>query len=195
MMRVLVGCEYSGAVRDAFIAAGHDAVSVDLVPSEVPGPHIVGSVVDQLDGGWDLGVFFPPCTYLACVSAPALSRSPARVAELERAAEFFRLCLNAPIPFVAVENPQMLMRAQRLIGEPARQYVEPYWFGHPFTKKTGLWLRNLPQLVPTDLVDPSASWVLQNRSPRERSRTFWGLASAMATQWTNPVPDHPVPLF
>lgn len=194
-MRVLVGCEYSGAVRDAFIAAGHDAVSVDILPSESPGPHIQGSVLDHLEGGWDMGIFFPPCTYLSRVSAPRLAENPDRFAELELAAEFFRLCLDAPIRFVAVENPVMLMTAQRLIGVPATQFVEPYFFGHPFTKKTGLWLRNLPQLEPSHLVEPADSWVKVNRSQHLRSRTFSGLAAAMASQWSQPIPSHPLPLF
>lgn len=196
-LRVLVGCEMSGRVRDAFIAAGHDAVSCDIVPSvSDSGPHIVGDVREVLHDGWDLGIFHPPCTYLAKVSAPALSRDPERKRHLIKAVDFFLDCLNAPIPRVAVENPGMLGVAMRLIGERPAQWIEPHQFGHPFTKKTGLWLRNLPPLNPTDLVEPShGSWTERARRAADRSLTFPGIASAMADQWPAAVSASPAPLF
>lgn len=195
MMRVLVGCEYSGRVRDAFIAAGHDAVSCDVLPSESPGPHIQGDVRDVLGAGWDLAVFHPPCTYLAKISAVHLARNPSRQQQLVEAVAFFLDCLNAPIPHVAVENPLMLGRAMRLIGERPAQWIEPYQFGAPYTKRTGLWLRNLQPLLPTDPVKPVASWTDVARSAHARSLTFTGIAEAMAAQWSQPIPAHPVPMF
>ncbi len=194
-MRVLVGCEYSGRVRDAFIAAGHEAISCDILPTERPGPHIQGDVRDQLDAGWDLGIFHPPCTYLAKVSAAALSSNPARYAQLVDAVQLFLDCLNAPITHVAVENPGMLRAAMTLIGERPAQWIEPYQFGHPYAKKTGLWLRNLQPLRATQVVQPRASWTEVHRDAATRSKTFEGVAYAMAAQWSQPAPIMPAPLF
>ena len=193
-MRVLVGCEFSGHVRDAFIAVGHDAVSCDLVASKRPGPHLIGDVREFLGDGWDLGIFHPPCTYLSRVSAPRLAQDPSRMVKLLEGVALFRELLSAPIPCVAVENPVMLDVAQRLIGERASQFIEPFEHGHPFTKHTGLWLRNLPELVPTHLVAPVSSWVGLHRRVDRRNETFTGIASAMAAQWPG-VASSPVPLF
>jgi len=179
---VLVGCEESGAVRDAFAAAGHDAMSADLQPSA--GNHYQGDVFDLVGERFDLVVLHPPCTYLAKVSAPVLARDPDRRQLLTLGAEFFRRCLDWPAPMVAVENPHMLASAMRLIGRRPTQWVEPWQFGDPYTKHTGLWLRGLPPLVPDRVVAPvMGSWVTKRRDSVGRSKTFAGVARAMAEQW------------
>lgn len=190
-MRVLVACEYSGVVRDAFASRGHTAMSCDLLPTESPGPHYVGDVRDVLDNGWDLMIAHPPCTDLAVSGA---RHFPAKQADGRQAAalDFVRLLLNAPVPRIAVENPVSIISSR--IRKPT-QYVHPWWFGHPESKKTGLWLNNLPPLVPTNNVydqmmslPPAERNRVHYMSPgpdrwRERSRTFRGLAAAMADQW------------
>jgi hypothetical protein len=180
-MRVLVACEFSGIVRDAFIAAGHDAVSCDLLPSEANGPHIQGDVLPLLGFGWDLLVAHPPCTYLAVSGARWFKDRPL---EQTLALQFVYALLTAPIPRVALENPVSVISTR--IRKPD-QIVQPWMFGHGETKATCLWLKNLPKLVPTDIVE--------GRSPRvhhappgpdrwkERSRTLPGIAAAMAAQW------------
>lgn len=190
-----MGCEYSGRVRDAFIRRGHDAISCDILPTEAPGPHIQGDVREQLDKGWDLAIFHPPCTFMARSGAVRLAENPRRLTDLQRAAELFRDCLNAPVPMVAVENPIMLRTAMLLIGERPTQWIEPFQFGHPYTKHTGLWLRNLQPLKPTQLVTPMAKWTDEHRSAHIRSATFEGIAEAMAEQWSEPSPGLPSPLF
>lgn len=191
-MRVLVACEYSGVVRDAFIRAGHDAYSCDLLPTDVPGPHFEGDVLPLLGLGWDLMIAHPPCTYMARSGMRWLKDQPPlksgkpvgaqRRALLEEAQEFFMALLNAPIPRVCVENPESF-----LIPVPATQYIQPWQFGHPEVKKTGLWLRNLPPLVPTEIVEGREARV-HKMAPgpdrwKERSRTYEGVAEAMASQW------------
>lgn len=191
-MRVLIGCEYSGVVRDAFLAKGHDAMSCDLLPTDKPGPHYQGDVFDIIGDGWDLAIFHPPCTYMARSGQRWLKDQPPlksgklvgaeRRAALAKAIDFFEKLLNAPIPRVCVENPRSF-----LIPFPVTQYIQPWQFGHGETKETGLWLRNLPPLVPTDIVEgrearihklpPSADrWKI-------RSETYAGIAQAMAQQW------------
>lgn len=191
-MRVLIGCEYSGVVRDAFLAKGHDAMSCDLLPTDSPGPHYQGDVFDIIGDGWDLAIFHPPCTYMARSGQRWLKDQPPlksgklvgaeRRAALAQAIHFFEKLLDAPIPRVCVENPKSF-----LIPRPATQYIQPWQFGHGETKETGLWLRNLPQLVPTNIVEgrearihklpPSAvRWKI-------RSVTYQGIAQAMADQW------------
>ena len=195
-MRVLVACEYSGRVRDAFTAAGHEAMSCDLLDSETPGAHYVGDVRDVLEGGWDLLIAHPPCTDLAVSGA---RHFPAKIADGRQAAalEFVRLLLAAPVPRIALENPVSIISSRI---RPATQYVQPWEFGHPETKKTGLWLKNLPPLVPTAdvsaamaLLPPSERNRVHHMSPgpdrwRHRSRTFEGIAAAMATQWGGALP-------
>lgn len=147
-LRVLVACEYSGAVRDAFIDRGHDAVSCDLLPTDQPGPHIVGDVLPHLGDGWDMLIAFPPCTHL-CVSGArhfAAKRADGRQAE---GIAFFIALANAPIPRVAIENPVGIMSS--LYRKPD-QVIQPWQFGHGETKATCLWLRGLPLLTPTDIV-------------------------------------------
>lgn len=180
-MRVLVACEFSGRVRDAFLAAGHDALSVDLEGTERPGPHWQGDVRDVLGDGWDLMIAHPPCRYLAVSGARWFS---ARRREQEEALEFVRVLMAAPIDRIAIENPVSVIATR--IG-PATQYVEPWMFGDGECKRTGLWLQNLPRLVPT-LVVPGRDQRVHRLGPsaerwRERSRTPVGMAAAMAAQW------------
>jgi len=180
-MRVLVGCEFSGAVRDAFTAVGHWAVSCDLLPTETVGAHHQGDLLGILDQGWDLAVFHPPCTHLAVSGARWFKYKQAEQAE---ALEFVRRLLDAPIERIALENPVSIISSR--IRKPT-QYIQPYEYGHGETKKTGLWLKNLPKLVPTNIVDGRENRV--HRMPpspdrwKERSRTFPGIAKAMAEQW------------
>jgi len=205
-LRVLIGCETSGVVRRAFAARGHDAWSCDLLPSDDrSNRHIIGDVRDILDDGWDLlAVMHPPCTRL-CNSGVRWLRKPPpgktldqMWAELDVGAALFSACWNAPIQRVAVENPVMHRYAkERIVNfRPAAQTVQPWWFGEPFFKATGLYLRGLPELRPTNrLVPPKAgtaehkAWsAIHRASPgkdrwRIRSRTFDGIAEAMADQW------------
>ena len=191
-MRVLVGCEYSGTVRDAFLAAGHDAMSCDLLPTEAPGPHYQGSVLDVLADGWDLAIFHPPCTHLAVSGARWFKHKQAEQAE---ALEFVRTLLDAPIPRIALENPVSIISTR--IRKPD-QTIQPWQFGHGETKATCLWLKNLPPLTPTDIVEGREARV--HRMPpgpdrwKERSRTFEGIARAMAAQW-GPLLSMPADLF
>lgn len=180
-MRVLVACEFSGVVRDAFLAVGADAISCDLLPSERPGPHIVGDVREVLARGWDMLVAFPPCTHLAVSGARWFS---AKRAEQAAALEFVRALLAAPIPRIALENPVSVISSH--IRKPT-QVVQPWQFGHGETKATCLWLKGLPPLRPTDIVPGRVARV--HRAPpgperwKERSRTLPGIAAAMAAQW------------
>lgn len=181
-MRVLVACEFSGVVRDAFAALGHEAMSCDLLPSETPGPHYRGDVRDVLGAGWDLMVCHPPCTHLA-VSGARWFKDKRDQQEL--ALYFVRLLLNAPIPRIALENPVSIISSR--IRKPD-QVIQPWQFGHGEVKATCLWLRNLPKLVPTKIVEGREARV--HRMPpgpdrwKERSRTFSGIAQAMADQWS-----------
>lgn len=184
-MKVLVACEFSGIVRDAFIAAGHDAVSCDLLPSERPGPHIQGDVLPRLADGWDLMIAHPPCTYLAASGARWWA---SRVWEQDAAVGFVCQLLAAPIPRIALENPVGALT--RRVRKP-NQIIQPWQFGHGETKATCLWLRGLPPLVPTDIVEGRSERI--HRMPeskdrsRNRSRTFPGIAAAMAAQWGRPL--------
>lgn len=197
-MRVLVGCECSGVVRRAFRKLGHDAWSCDLVPAEDRSEnHLQIDVLETIEyGGWDLAIFHPPCTYL-CVSGLHWNlRRPGRERETEHAIRFVRALLDAPIERIALENPVGLIGTRI---RPADQYVQPYWFGDDASKKTGLWLKNLPLLEPTRMVPPrmvagKPRWANQTDSgqnrlgpgetrSRERARTYPGLARAMAETW------------
>lgn len=180
-MRVLVACEYSGTVRDAFIARGHDAMSCDLLPTDRPGPHYRGDVRDLLDDHWDLMIAHPPCTHLAVSGARWFKDKQQEQAD---ALEFVRLLMDAPIPRIAVENPVSIISSR--IRKPD-QIVQPWQYGHGETKATCLWLRNLPLLVPTNVVDGREAKV--HRMPpgpdrwKLRSLTYQGIADAMAEQW------------
>lgn len=181
-MRVLVACEFSGVVRDAFIAAGHDAVSCDLLSSERPGPHIRrDAIAAAWDYQWDLMIAHPPCTHLAVSGARWFAE---KQEEQERDLEFVRRLLNAPIPRIALENPVSVISSR--IRKPD-QIVQPWMFGHGEVKATCLWLKNLPLLTPTNIVPEREARV--HREPpspdrwKNRSRTLPGLAAAMAEQW------------
>ena len=180
-MRVLVACEYSGTVRDAFRARGHDAMSCDLLPTERPGPHHQGSVLDILDDGWDLMIAHPPCTHLAVSGARWWQ---GKQEEQQQALAFVHLLMAAPIPRIAIENP--ISKISTAIRKPD-QIVQPWQFGHGETKATCLWLKGLPKLVPTQVVDGREARI-HKMSPgpdrwKERSRTYQGIADAMASQW------------
>lgn len=180
MSRILIGCEFSGIVRDAFIARGHDAWSCDLLSTEVDGPHIEGNVLDHLYDGWDIGIFHPPCTFLTRAGDRWYRGSVERL----EAALFVRALYAAPIHHIAVENPR---GALLQLWRREDQVIQPWMFGHGETKATCLWLKNLPPLMATSLVE--------GREPRDelaapgpdrwkvRSRTLAGIAEAMADQW------------
>jgi len=182
-MRVLIACEFSGIVRDAFMRAGHDAVSCDLLPSESIGPHHRGDVREILTGShpWDLMIAHPPCTHLAVSGARWFA---GKRKEQEEALSFVRFLLGAPVHMIALENPVSIISTR--IRKP-NQYIQPWQFGHGETKKTGLWLKNLPLLKPTNVVEGREARV-HRASPgkdrwKERSRTLPGIAAAMAEQW------------
>lgn len=183
MRRVLVACEYSGRVRDAFTRAGWDAWSCDLLPTESPGQHVQGDVLALLGDGWDLLVAHPPCTHLAVSGARHFARKRAS-GEQAAALDFVRQLLDAPIPRIALENPVSIISTA--IRKPD-QIIQPWQFGHGETKATCLWLKGLPPLVPTCIVDGRANTV--HRMPpspdrwKNRSRTYQGIADAMALQW------------
>lgn len=209
-MRVLIACEFSGTVRDAFIARGHDAVSCDLLPTESEGPHIVGDALDAayMGGPWDLMIAHPPCTYLTisaewCYKDVQTKRKSAGVlygaerrAARVKATEFFRALLNAPIPRIAIENPVGCISTA--IRKPD-QTIQPYQFGHDASKRTCLWLKGLRPLMPTLHVEPrmvngKSRWGNQTDSGQNRlgpsadrwalrSLTYPGIANAMAGQW------------
>lgn len=198
-LRILVGCEFSGIVRRAFAARGHDVWSCDLLPAEDgSNRHIVGDVRDILDDGWDLlAVMHPPCTRLCnsgvrWLSVPPSGRTHEEMwADLDRGAALFSACWNAPIDRIAIENPVMHKHAkQRIVGyvEPA-QSIQPWQFGDAESKRTCFWLKGLPCLVPTHPVKPDAITHRVWRMPpgaerqKERSRFFPGIAEAMADQW------------
>ena len=214
-MKVLVACEFSGIVRDAFIAKGHDAWSCDLLPTEKPGPHIQGDILTVLDDGWDLMVAHPPCTHL---SSSGARHFKAKVADgrQQQGIDFFMLFATSHIPRIAVENPIGIMSTK--FRKPD-QIIQPFQFGHPESKATCLWLKNLPLLHPTNILRPEyhknqdgtdykdkkgkryseahfnpERWANQTSSGQNklgpspdrwkiRSRTYEGIANAMAEQW------------
>jgi hypothetical protein len=182
-MKVLVACEYSGTVRDAFRARGHDAMSCDLLPTDVPGPHYQGDVLDVLGDGWDLMIAHPPCTHLAVSGARWFHL---KLQEQADALDFVRLLMGSPIPRIAVENPVSIISSR--IRKPD-QIIQPWQFGHGETKATCLWLKGLPKLKPTNIVDGREARI--HRLPpsqdrwKIRSTTYSGIAAAMADQWGN----------
>lgn len=187
-MKVLVACEFSGVVRDAFLSRGHEAWSCDIVPTESVGPHIQGDVLDVLDEGWDLMIAHPPCTYLCHSGIRWIvhDKDGERRKNMMKAAAFFLALRDCAIPRIAVENPIPHRYAREYIGRP-NQYIQPWEHGHGETKKTGLWLKNLPPLLATRIVaDRKPLVYLEGPGPertRSRSRTRTGIASAMAEQW------------
>ena len=196
-MKILVACEYSGTVRDAFIRAGHEAMSCDLLPTDAPGPHYQGSVLDILSSGWDLMIAHPPCTYLCSSGLHWNKRRPERAQQTEDALLFVRQLLDAPIPMIALENPIGCISTR--IRKPD-QTIQPWQYGHDASKATCLWLKGLPLLRPTDFVAPrvvngKSRWGNQTDSGQNklppsadrwkiRSETYPGIADAMARQWS-----------
>ena len=197
-MRVLVACEYSGAVRDAFIRAGHDAMSCDLLATDAAGPHYQGDVADVIGDGWDLMIAHPPCTYLCASGLHWNKRRPERAQQTVKALAFVQMLLDAPIERIALENPIGCISTR--IRKPD-QTIQPWQFGHDASKATCLWLKNLVPLTPTQTIEPRMvagrkRWANQtdsgqNRLPpsadrwKIRSETYQGIADAMATQWGN----------
>lgn len=215
-MRILIACEFSGRVRDAFITMGHDAISCDLLPTESPGPHYWGDVRNILNNGWDMMIAHPDCTYLTCSAEWAYKDSPyhqkikpgtlvgkARRKARDAALDFIRCLFAAPIKKKCIENPKGVISTRI---KPATQYIQPYEYGHSASKKTGLWLENLPKLQPTKIIagriveypKGSGKYVErwdnqtdsgQNKLPpsdcrwKMRSLTYQGWADAMAQQW------------
>jgi len=181
-VRVLVACEYSGRVRDAFLARGCDAISCDLLETEAPGPHYQGDVRDVIGWGWDLMICHPPCTHLSVSGARWFKD---KITEQAEALDFVRMLLDAPIAKIALENPISIISSR--IRKPD-QVIQPWQFGHGETKATCLWLKGLPKLMPTNIVSGREARI--HKMPpgpnrwKERSRTFEGIAQAMAEQWT-----------
>ena len=208
-LRIIIGCEWSGEVRDACRALGHEAFSCDVVgPDQLPDEfraqrwpnyHLEGDVLDFIGGigePWDLGIFFPPCTYLCSSGLHWNRRRPERQRETDRALRFVARLMDAPIAKIAIENPRGCIGTKI---RPADQSIQPYHFGHDASKETMLWLKNLPKLTPTSyvpprIVDGRPRWSNQTDSgqnrltpsetrARERGRTYAGIAQAMAEQW------------
>jgi hypothetical protein len=192
-MKVLVACEYSGKVRDAFIKRGHDAMSCDLLPTDAPGPHYQGDVVDILNDGWDLMIAHPPCTYLAVSGLHWNKRVPGRAEKTEEALSFVQALMDEPIDKIAIENPVSCISSR--IRKPD-QIVQPWWFGHDASKKTCFWLKNLPPLIETNRLPGDDKTRRANQTPsgqnklgpsadrwKIRSETYQGIADAMAEQW------------
>ncbi len=182
-MKILIACEYSGTVREAFSKLGHDAWSCDILETEIPGNHLQCDVREILGDGWDMMIAHPPCTHLAVSGARWFKDKKVEQAE---ALGFVRLLLNAPIEKIALENPISIISSH--IRKPD-QIIQPWQYGHGETKATCLWLQNLPKLQPTNIVDGREQriWKMppgENRW-KERSRTFEGIAQAMANQWGN----------
>tara|TARA_B100000214_G_C23918026_1_gene604694 strand:- start:646 stop:1245 length:600 start_codon:yes stop_codon:yes gene_type:complete len=195
-MKVLIACEFSGTVRDAFTKRGHDAVSCDLLPTEKPGEHYQGSVLDILDEGWDMMIAHPPCTYFTNSGVCWLHREEGRWEKLDEAAVFFNALLDSGIPKVCIENPIPHKYAvERIGGRKYSQLIQPYMFGHKETKATCLWLKGLDPLKPTsDLKTETMSlppekrgrlhWLPPSKNRwKLRSKTYQGIADAMAEQW------------
>lgn len=198
-MRVLIACEFSGVVRDCFIALGHEAVSCDLLDTESHGPHILGDCLKPLyEESWDLVIAHPPCTYLSSSGLHWNTKYPDRAQKTEDALTFVKAIWNAPVEKLCIENPVGCINT-RLSFMPKPQYIQPYAFGEDASKKTGLWKRNLPDLKPTEYIEPrmidgKPRWGNQSDagqsklgggSGKERSVTYFGIAAAMAEQWGN----------
>jgi hypothetical protein len=195
-MRLLIACEYSGTVRDAFIRQGYDAMSCDLLPTDAPGPHYQGDVADIINDGWDMMIAHPPCTYLSVSGMHWTARGLRDPQLTEDALAFVKFLMDAPIERIAVENPISVISSR--IRKPD-QIINPWQFGHDASKRTCLWLKGLPLLTPTEIIEPrivngKKRWANQtdsgqNRLPpsedrwKIRSETYEGIANAMAKQW------------
>lgn len=196
-MRLLIACEYSGTVRDAFIRRGHDAMSCDLLPTDAPGPHYQGDVADIINDGWDMMIAHPPCTYLSVSGMHWTARGLRDPQLTEDALAFVKFLMDAPIERIAIENPISVISSR--IRKPD-QIINPWQFGHDASKRTCLWLKGLPLLTPTEIIEPrivngKKRWANQtdsgqNRLPpsedrwKIRSETYEGIAQAMAKQWS-----------
>ena len=205
-MRVLIGCEYSGIVRDAFAVRGHDAWSCDILDSESKGNHIKGNVLNYLDMDWQLAVFHPPCTHLSVSGARWFTEGKKPIKLREDALDFVQKLMDAPIDHICIENPVSVISSHI---RQADQTINPYQFGHTEYKKTCLWLKNLPLLKETNNVLRETQqlpdnitkriWYLGSGKGNERSKFYTGIASAMAEQWgdeTNlPIPVEQLNLF
>ena len=205
-MRVLVGCEYSGIVRDAFAVRGHDAWSCDILGTEVQGNHIKGNVLDYLDMDWQLAVFHPPCTHLSVSGARWFTEGKKPMKLREDALDFVQKLMDAPIDHICIENPVSVISSHI---RQADQTINPYQFGHTEYKKTCLWLKNLPLLKETNNVLKETEqlpdkiskriWYLGSGKGHERSKFYTGIASAMAEQWGDesrlPIPIEQLNLF
>lgn len=191
-MKILIACEYSGIVRDAFLKKGHVAISCDILPTEKPGQHYQGNVLDILHYKWDMMIAHPPCTYLTVTANRSFINNPDRWRKRLEAMLFIYKLMNANIEKICIENPKGVITSYI---RKAEQYVQPYWFGHKDSKMTGLWLKNLPLLEPTNIVEPEyvfcskrkrryskAHWSSSGNS-KLRSLTYQGIADAMAEQW------------
>lgn len=198
LMKILLGCEESDTVRSEFEKLGHDAWSCDLIPSRNPDnkKHIQGDVLSILDDGWDMAIFFTPCTYLCNSGVHWLYRRPERWELMKRDAELFRACMTAKITRIVNENPIPHRYALEIIGRKYDQTIQPWQFGHPESKRTCLWLQNVPKLIPTNVLSlpQSGHWDNQTKSgqnklppsktrARDRATTYLGIAQAMAQQW------------
>ncbi len=194
-MKVLIACEYSGIVRDAFAAKGHDAWSCDILPTESPGNHFQGDVLEHLHKGWDLMIAHPPCTHLAVSGARWFTEGKKPWSLQEEALDFVRKLLAAPVDKIALENPVSVISTK--IRKP-NQIIQPFEYGHDVTKRTCLWLKNLPNLKPTKIVKPDIVLVNGKKMSRMhyesfklpskerskvRSKFYTGIAEAMADQW------------
>jgi hypothetical protein len=200
-MRVLVACEYSGVVRDAFAAIGAEAWSCDLLPTDSPGNHYQGDVFDIINEGWDLMIAHPPCTYLCNSGVSWLHKDQSRWQKMYDGAAFLKALLNATVPRIAVENPIMHKYAKERIGQNFTQLIQPWQFGHPESKATCLWLKNLPPLNETHNVKDKFLSLPKKEAQRVhyaspgkdrwklRSTTFKGIAEAMANQWGNHIKE------
>lgn len=186
-MKVLVACEYSGIVRDSFLELGHEAISCDLLPTESPGPHVQGDVLELLDDGWDMLIAFPPCTHLAASGAWTWKEKQ-KDGRQQAAIDFFMRFINADIEKIAVENPVGIIST---VYRKPDQIIHPWQFGDSYSKKTCLWLKGLPLLESTEIVD-AGEFVIQggkryakwySNKTRPRDKTFPGIARAMASQW------------
>ena len=202
-MKVLIACEFSGTVRDAFIRGGHEAMSCDIEPTDVLGPHYQGDMFDIINDGWDMMIAFPPCTHLAVSGAKHFAQKRADGRQ-QQGIDFFLKVVNADIPRIAVENPVGIMSS---IYRKPDQIIQPWHFGHEAQKTTCLWLKNLPLLQHTKVVDKGSFYVTKSgkRMPswshdtvgengkklgyntteikKVRNKTFQGIADAMADQW------------
>ena len=189
-MKILIACEFSGVVREEFRSRGHDAWSCDILPTEIPSEfHIQDDVLTQLDKGWDMMIAHPPCQFISNMSNCRI-KEPGRIKKREEGMLFFLELVNAPIKKIAIENPRGLPERQY---RKADQIIQPYQFGHSASKATCLWLKNLPLLIPTNIIEADRKWdgkrwrtwvdTCKSHTGKFRSVTFKGIAEAMANQW------------